>query len=464
VREPVDVILLVHNRLDHLEATVDALEQRTRHPYRLTIVDNASQPDVRNWLHANRHRFERVIFRPTNEHVPAFRHGIHASTSDPFVVSDPDVVVPDLQPCWLERMLALVDRHPDFGLIGMGLDQSNRPPVLDPHVIDPATVVDDEIVETGIGTTFQVIRRRALLTEYRSDGQVCTDVRRNGFRVGWTLNVLGVHLGWDDFIHHPGHLLSKGTDYGIYNEVDLVKRPPTLSELATAAPVVAQTRRLDVPDAAVLEITFGDHAIGASLPESFSIDDPGDAALPFTDGAAGAVVLIDPPAERAAGLVADACRVAARAVIVVAALEAFGGAPAAALAPAGWSGREAPGPGDVTSILARLGEEEPSLNGRLTASLVGDRERWLDVFAAAAFGAGERRLWIFESDEPGRTPARVAYDSERVHPWAGEALQRAVAPHTGPLGRLWRRADLADRLDLWRARLRAGLRDRAARR
>src|SRR5258708_7844465 len=32
--------MLTHNRLAHLEATVDALEARTRAPYRLTIVDN----------------------------------------------------------------------------------------------------------------------------------------------------------------------------------------------------------------------------------------------------------------------------------------------------------------------------------------------------------------------------------------------------------------------------------------
>src|SRR4051812_33977932 len=192
---PVDIILLAHDRLEHLEATVDALEARTRHPYRLTIVDNASEPKVRTWLADNRHRFERVIFRPGNEHVPGFNHGIRATTSDPYVLSDPDIIVPDVEPCWLTRMLELVERHPDFGLIGMGLEQFNRPAVLDPLVIDPATVVDDELVETGIGTTFQFISRAALVTDYRSDGQACTNVRRAGKRVGWSKNILGVHLG-----------------------------------------------------------------------------------------------------------------------------------------------------------------------------------------------------------------------------------------------------------------------------
>ena len=180
-----DIIILSHNRLEHLVATVEALEDNTPEPIRITIVDNASGPESRNWLSANRHRFERVILRAENEHVAAFQHGIDATLSDPYIVTDPDIVVPDMRPSWLARLHDLMDRHPDFGLIGIGLDNANRPAVLDPEVIDPATVVDGEIVETGVGTVMQMIRRDALLTPYRTDWQTCTDVRRAGWRVGW---------------------------------------------------------------------------------------------------------------------------------------------------------------------------------------------------------------------------------------------------------------------------------------
>ncbi len=104
-----DIIMLTHNRLDHLVATVDALEQRTRAPYRLTIVDNASDPDVRNWLAENRDRFHQLILLPENEFLTALNHGIAATTSDPYMVTDPDLVVPDLEPCWLTRMRTLMD-------------------------------------------------------------------------------------------------------------------------------------------------------------------------------------------------------------------------------------------------------------------------------------------------------------------------------------------------------------------
>src|SRR4051794_36736301 len=185
MRDAIDIILLTHNRLDHLVAMVDALEERTHEPYRLTIVDNASGPELRNWLAANHERLHQVILRPDNEHVPAFQHGIDATTSDPYIVCDPDIVVPDLHPSWLAQLRGLMDRHPDFGLIGIGCDTANRPEVLGPEVIDPAAVVDGEIVETGVGTVMQMIRRAALPTPYRSDWRTCTDVQRAGWRVGW---------------------------------------------------------------------------------------------------------------------------------------------------------------------------------------------------------------------------------------------------------------------------------------
>src|SRR6201999_1040853 len=90
-----DLILLTHNRLAHLVATVDALEERTRSPYRLTIVDNASGPEVRNWLAANRARFHGLVLLAENEFLPALNHAIPETTSDPFIVTDPDLIVPE---------------------------------------------------------------------------------------------------------------------------------------------------------------------------------------------------------------------------------------------------------------------------------------------------------------------------------------------------------------------------------
>src|SRR5207248_8507363 len=96
--DAIDIVIVSHERLDYLVATVDALYERTPEPFRLTIVDNASGPAVRTWLAENRERFARVVALPTNEHVAAFQHGIDATTSDPFVLADPDLLASRASP------------------------------------------------------------------------------------------------------------------------------------------------------------------------------------------------------------------------------------------------------------------------------------------------------------------------------------------------------------------------------
>jgi hypothetical protein len=459
-REPTDIIILTHNRLDHLIATVDALEANTPEAIRITIVDNASGPELRNWLDANRQRFHKLILRPANEHVAAFQHGIDATTSDPYIVTDPDIVVPALEPSWLAHLHDLMARHPDFGLIGIGLDQANRPPVLGPEEIDPATIVDGEIVEAGVGTVMQMIRRDALVTPYQTDWQTCTSVRRAGRRVGWALGIRAVHLGWDDYKLNPAHLASKHLSYGVYREMDLIGRAPTLSELALAAPAVSVLRAEGIPDASVLELTWSAPAVGAAVPHSVCVEAPEPGALPFDAAAAAAVVLTDPPAGRGAEAVLEATRVAAALVIAVAPLDAFDARTAADLAPPGWTGAEAPGPGDIPLSLAQAADADAALQASLGPAALQDRERWLALFAQGAFGTGHRRLWIWRREQPVAPPERVLVDPARVQPWQAIPAAAPEPPRVGPLLRLWRRADLAERARVYAAvRRRATARD-----
>ena len=77
-----------------------------------------------------------MILRAENTFLRALNDGIAATTSDPFMVTDPDLVVPELSPCWLTTMRDVMDRHPDFGVLGIGLDQSNLPSVQAPESIN----------------------------------------------------------------------------------------------------------------------------------------------------------------------------------------------------------------------------------------------------------------------------------------------------------------------------------------
>jgi hypothetical protein len=441
--EPVDVVMVTHNRLDYLERTVDALFERTPEPIRLTLVDNASEPDVRTWIGERRDLFEHVVLLPRNEHQPAFQRGIELTSSDPFLVTDPDLVVPELEPSWLARLLDLLERHPDFGLVGLGLDPANRPPVLPPETLEP--LVDGELVEAPVGTWFQAIRRDALRVPYTKDSHACRAVRAAGYRVGWAPGIRAFHLGWDDHLHYPAHLAAKHADpvtYTNYREVGLIARPPGLSELAQAAPVVAETRAAGVPDASVLELAWGQPLAGAALEDVVTVASP-PLPLPLKDSAAGAVVLVDPPP----GAIEEAARVASSVVVLVCDLEAVGGAAADELAPENWSGVERPGIGSLPLELARAGEGLEAMQGHRRYSTLEDRERWLRFFAAGSFGEGPRRLFVLRR-ERGSAPARVR-GVERLERWrppspkppgGGQRLRHEIAARLPePVRRILRR-------------------------
>ncbi|HEX8206489.1 MAG TPA: hypothetical protein VF587_10565, partial [Solirubrobacteraceae bacterium] len=321
----------------------------------LTVVDNASGPDVRNWLAAHRSWFANVIPRTENEHVPGFQHGIDATTSDPLVVTDPDLVVPDLEPSWLARLLALLDRHPDFGLIGVELDQANSPLSAEEHAAlreERGPTGDPELREGNVGTHLQLLRRDALRVPYRSDRQVCDAVRAAGYRVGWAPGVQARHLGFDDPAANPEYLRVKdrrGEFYPSYANLLARVEAPSLRALAQAAPVLAAAR----------------------------------------EAGEGAVVV------RRADEVEGAAKEGAPAVILDASLEEVGGRLVDELTPPGWHGEERPGVGDAVLALAEAADTSPVLRDRLGLSALQHREDWLGLLAAGAFGATERRVFVF---------------------------------------------------------------------
>jgi hypothetical protein len=189
--------------------------------------------------------------------------------------------------------------------------------------------------------------------------------------------------------------------------------------------------------------------VGAAVPGTVCVESPEPDALPFDSGAAAAVVLTDPPSVAA---IAEAARIATSVVVAVAPLDAFEARTAAELAPEGWTGSEAAGPGDVPLSLARAVEGDATLG----PAVLQDRERWLALFAHGAFGSSHRRLWIWRRDQPAVAPERVRFDPARVQPWQAVATPAPAPKHVGPLLRFWRRADVVER-----ARVYAAVRRRA---
>jgi hypothetical protein len=406
---PIDIVMLTYNRLDYLVKTVTALHERTPEPFRLTIVDNASGSDVRNWLAENPELFHKVIFQPENEHIAGFQRGIDATTSDPFLLAEPDLVVPELDPSWLVQMRDLFERHADFGLIGLGLDTANRPSVLGPETV-PYPGDEGEMVEENVGIWFQMIRRDALRVPYVKDSAVCAAVREAGYRVGWTPSIRAFHLGWDDYRNHPSHLASKNelpSPYPYYREIELLARPPGLAEIAHAAPVVAEIRRAGVAEESVLELAWDEPVVAPVLPGATVISQP-QLPVSLPDRAAGAVVVVEPPTDLAARAISEAARIATSVVVLVAPLPTFDGRTARDLALPGWIGTERAGIGTITAELARAGDDLAAMTTHLRYTTSEHRDAWLAFFEAGSIPPEtHRRLFVFTASDPVEAPNSV---------------------------------------------------------
>jgi hypothetical protein len=450
---PIDIVLLTHDRLEYLARAVDALRQRTPEPIRLTVVDNASGPELRGWLAEHREWFHQLILRPTNEYVPAFQHGIDATSSDPFIVTDPDVVVPELRPSWLARLLQLMEDHPDFGMVGVDLDMANAPSFLTPEygaALRQATGnIYGELVEGNVGLHFQLIRRAAWRESYYSDARACRSVRDAGYRVGYAKDVRAVHLGWDEARQYPHYLAEKHKHgqaihaengsgyYPSYAEaLAEVSVAPTLAQLAEAGPLISHTRAAGIPDSAVLELAWARPALGAGVEGPLTLHPPPDSLPP--QAAAGAVVLLEPPPERIQEVIHQACDVAASRVLMVANLESVAARLAEDLAPLGWRASEHP-IGELVGLMAAAGDGSPALRDQLAAATIEHREAWLALFAQAGFGPGDRRLFAFEACRPKPVPDRVHLSAD-LRPWRSEASPIPAGSPSPQRRRRWRRA------------------------
>lgn len=392
VAGPVDIILLSYNRVDYLAEMVAALAERTRWPHRLTVVDNASGPATRQWLRENSARFHQIVWNAHNEHLAGLQRGIAATAGELFVVSDADLVVspPTQDGCWLTRLIALAERHPDFGLIGVRLDSVSAARNAQ---LERAPLVDGELLETPTGVWLNLIRRSALRIPYMSDGITCHALRRAGYRVGIAAAVYATHLGDDDPRRHPDYLARKQassgwrTTYPVYDELDGGAPPPTTLAVALAAPVLAALARHGIATDQAVELCTPHRVIGA-------VDADVQPAQTVAPGSS--IVLVDRSAD--GGSLRMALASPAERVVALSAVAAPPSAP-------GWKlAGEHPGPHPVALALARIASR-PRWRRRLLYSTSEHREQWLALFRAACFGEQPAlRLYVYERTAPATGP------------------------------------------------------------
>ena len=121
-KKPIDIILLTWNRIELLKETLAQIENRTRYPYNLIVVDNFSQDGTQEFLRQETERglIKTLILNDKNiGQTRAFNKAFDHVNSETFIVTQDDLLPPDLKPCWLEQMDAMLRKHPGHGAICM---------------------------------------------------------------------------------------------------------------------------------------------------------------------------------------------------------------------------------------------------------------------------------------------------------------------------------------------------------
>jgi GT2 family glycosyltransferase len=122
----VSIITLAFNQIAHTRKCLESLAARTVTSYEIIAVDNGSQDRTSDLLHAwcgtsPRH----IVIR--NENNRGFAAGnnqaLTLARGEFVVLLNNDTVVTD---GWLERMLAVLERHPDTGIVGPMSNHAGR--------------------------------------------------------------------------------------------------------------------------------------------------------------------------------------------------------------------------------------------------------------------------------------------------------------------------------------------------
>jgi len=234
--KPIDILILSYNRLGYLVRTIESIRSRTEYPYRLIVTDNASGRDtVANLKSMRDEKLIDVLVENTeNLFMDGWHYGLEHVRSGLFCITDPDIEVPPLNPCWLTQMVDCFGLYPDLARLGVSLTDDNIPPCWNKFESRFLTFRTGKVFseqpflrKSTPDTTLQMIRK----TVFKKAGGFQTQTV--DFKMLKTLSNHGVcavhqdiicrHLGWDEYKDYPDYLKYKNKKIKPYREVGLIE-------------------------------------------------------------------------------------------------------------------------------------------------------------------------------------------------------------------------------------------------
>lgn len=204
---PIDIVILTYYRLQFTKKCLEFLRKRTKHPYRLIVIDNNSQDGTKDYL-LEEHKAGRInvlilLDKNVGPHM-AKNYALRFVKSDKYYIdSDNDILVPDLNPCWLTQSINLMDKNIDYGAIGLRIQEM-------PGSGDIFDEKSDIKEFSHVGGSMRILRTQ-LVKEVggwneievagkgNEERDISGKIRNKGYHVGFFQFIRGYHMftvGW----------------------------------------------------------------------------------------------------------------------------------------------------------------------------------------------------------------------------------------------------------------------------
>ena len=122
MEQKLDIVLVSWNRPKFTKWSIQAIKQNTRYPYKLVVIDNGSTPEMQGSLFEMKYggMIDTLVLLDHNYGLePAKNLGMNFVESEYFISTDNDILAYKYEPqCWLERLVWLMDNHPEYAAIG----------------------------------------------------------------------------------------------------------------------------------------------------------------------------------------------------------------------------------------------------------------------------------------------------------------------------------------------------------
>jgi len=198
---PIQIYMTSWNRREMTERAIREIHERTAPGFfQINIYDNGSEKATRDYLISllDAGKITTLMLDSRNTGCLYNKGIFHIMTeeqSDLYCITDNDIYPPKLEPDWLSQMVAIMEAHPELGVLA---------PQLPPQWLQqPYEIKDDIVYCKAVGNTFKLIRRKAFpiaefkqqIGAYGDDGLVCKQMSEKGWRVAFCRSIFCFHAG-----------------------------------------------------------------------------------------------------------------------------------------------------------------------------------------------------------------------------------------------------------------------------